>query len=203
MEINEALKSEILKEYLNDDYLEKENLENIKKVLFKNSPKSIMLEDFFKKEKYYMLKEEIRRLKFKRKYFPDKLSFNQGEIGKNFKKLIQSEELKTVFEFLLGKKINDFKTNSIMLKHKDYSLLSDNGPEVSGFLINFFFNDLWKEEYGGYFSFVSENAEVLRLMPKENCVSIVYVDKTVDWFIKYINVNSNKRQIYFSKTIIL
>ena len=29
-----------------------------------------------------------------------------------------------------------------MLKHKDYTLLNDGCPEISGFWINFFFNNL-------------------------------------------------------------
>jgi len=90
-----------------------------------------------------------------------------------------------------------------MLKHKDYTLLNDGCPEISGFWINFFFNNLWREEYGWYFSFVSENEEILRILPIENSVTIVYIDKNVDGFIKYINVNSGKKRIYLVNTIIL
>jgi len=75
--------------------------------------------------------------------------------------------------------------------------------DVLKFWINFFFNDLWREEYGWYFSFVSENEEILRILPIENSVTIVYIDKNVDGFIKYINVNSGKKRIYLVNTIIL
>ena len=204
MEIKDALKSGILNEFLNDDYLEIENLEQIKKVLSENTPKSIKLEDFFKKENYELLKNEIRNLKYKRKYFPDKLSFSVADLGKNFKKLFDSEEFKLFLGFIIGKNIKNYMLNSKMLKHKDYTLLSDEkDPIQSGLMITFFFNYLWKEEYGGYFSYISENEEVLRIFPKENSVTIVSIDQNIDGFIKYINVNSFKKKIYFVNAIIL
>ncbi len=204
MKIEDALKSEILRDFLNDDYLEIDNLEQIKKTLSKNSPKSIKLEDFFKKEKYGLLKNEIRSLKYKRKYIPDKLSFSIADIGKNFKKLIDSEELRIFLGFLIGKNIKNYMINSKMLKHKDYTLLSDEqGTIKSGCVVNFLFNDLWREEYGGYFSYISENEEVLRVLPTENSVIIVFIDQTIQGFIKYINANSLKKKIYFVDTKIL
>ena len=60
MKIKEALKSEILKEFLNDNYLNYDTLAEISKVFSKNIPNSIKLEDLFKKEKYYLLKSDIR-----------------------------------------------------------------------------------------------------------------------------------------------
>ncbi|MBS3171448.1 hypothetical protein J4449_02435 [Candidatus Woesearchaeota archaeon] len=44
---------------------------------------------------------------------------------------------------------------------------------------------------------------MLRILPIENSVTIVYIDKNVDGFIKYINVNSGKKRIYLVNTIIL
>ena len=55
MKIKEVLKSDVLKEFLNDTYLDYDSLTGISKVFLKNVPKSIKLEDFFKKEKYYLI----------------------------------------------------------------------------------------------------------------------------------------------------
>jgi hypothetical protein len=168
-----------------------------------NSPKSIKLEDFFKKEKYELLENEIKSLKFKRKYIPDRLSFSVSDLGKNFRRLFDSEEFRLFFSFLIGKSIKNYKINSLMFKHKDYSLLEDDDNKNSFFEINFFFNDLWKDYYGGYFSYISENEEVLRVLSTENSVAIIYLDNEVKGFTKYINVNSGKKKIYFVNAIIL
>lgn len=203
MKIKESLNSNILKEFLNDTYLDYDNLAEISKVFSKNAPNSIKLEDFFKKEKYILLNNEIRNLKFKKKYIPDKLSFSISETGANFDKLFNSDEFRIFLEFIINKKITNFKKKALLIKHKDYSLLSDDNVKFTGILINFFFNDLWRDVYGGYFSYISENEEVLRILPSENSLTIVSVDEKVDGFIKYVNINSRKKRIYLNNAIIL
>ncbi len=193
MEINEAIKSEILKEFMTDDYLNYDNLINIKNRFNQNTPKSIKLDAFLKIDKYLILKNEITNLKFKRDYTPDSHSYSHSVIGNKFNNLIISKEFKTFISFIIGKSIKKFDVNSILLKHKDYTLLSDEKIEPY-FEINFFFTEKWDEEFGGYFSYINDE-ELIRILPSGNSLTLVYLDG-IKSFIKYININSNGNKNY-------
>ena len=191
MNIKTALKSEILNEFLNLDYLNYETLTEVKKAFAKNSPNSIKLETFFKKEKYDLLLKELLKLKFKKIYSPEICSFSMSIISDEFSKLIKSEEFISFIEFIFDKKINNIQSESLIFEHKDYTLLQDNVKE-SFFEINFFFND-WKEEFGGYFSYFKDE-ELLRILPTHNSVTFVHLDE-IQKFVKYINVYSGFNKI--------
>lgn len=190
----EFLNSEILKEFITDDYLVYNNLLEIKNTFSKNHPKSIKLDKFFKDDKYKTLQKEILNLKFKKDYLPLEHSFSKSNLGSEFKKLLESEEFKTFIQFITGKKIIKQTPNSIFLEHKDYTLLKDDFNE-SFLEINFFFTDKWEEDFGGYFSYFKDE-ELLRILPSGNSVTLVNIDLGVQNFIKYINVNSGKNKIY-------
>ncbi len=193
MEIKQLLKSEILNEFIAQDYLDYSNLLNIKDTFGANTPKSIKLEQFFKKEKYDLLKKEIYDLKFKEIYIPDSYSFSKSNLGNEFSRLFNSKDFISFISFIVGRNIKNIKAESLLFDHKDYTLLKDNANET--FLeINFFFNDDWKEEYGGYFSYFKDE-ELLRIFPVENNVTIIYL-REMQRFVKYINVKSSKRKIY-------
>ena len=187
------LNSNILKEFITDDYLNYENLVEIKKTYSQNYPKSIKLDKFFKEDKYLLLQKEILNLKFKKIFSPMESSFSSSEIGTEFKKLISSEEFKYFIEFITGKKVNSCKPSSICVEHKDYTLLKDYFKEE--FLeINFFFSQ-WQEEFGGYFSYF-KNEELLRIVPSENSATIVNVEDGIQNFIKYVNVTAYTRKVF-------
>ena len=193
MNIKEALKSGILQEFLNLDYLNYENIINIKKIFHENKPKSVKLESIFKKDKYDLLLKEFMKLKFKRNYAPEIYSFSKSAISDEFSKLIKSEEFITFIEFIFDKNIKNIQSQSLIFEHKDYTLLKDDVSE-SFFEINFFFNN-WKEEFGGYFSYFKDE-ELLRILSTENSATFVHLDK-IQKFVKYINVNSGFNKIFF------
>lgn len=194
--IKKVLKSEILNEFISKDYLDYNNLVNIKKIFLSNNPKSIKLDGFFKEDKYKFLQKEIHNLKFKKEYKPLSHSFSRSELGSKFKKLIQSEEFKTFISFITETEFNQFTSNSFMLAHKDYSLLKDDFNK--NFLeANFFFTN-WKEEFGGYLSYFKDE-ELLRITPFENSLTLVYVENGLQNFVKYLNVNSAGKRDYFVK----
>jgi len=82
-------------------------------------------------------------------------------------------------------------------------LLEDEEKKESFFEINLFFNDQWREESGGYFSYISKDEEVLRVLPTENSLVFIFNDINIKTFVKYVNANSGKRANYFVKSIIL
>ena len=189
----QILNSNILKEFIADDYLNYENLANIKNTYSKNYPKSIRLDRFFKEDKYNLLQKEIFSQRFKKISSPMECSFSTAEISDEFKKLINSQEFKDLIEFITGKKLQNHKSNCICIGHKNYTLLKDDFNEE--FLeINFFFSG-WKQEFGGYFSYF-KNEELLRIIPSENSVTFVNIGDKIQNFIKYINVNSQLRKVF-------
>ncbi|XP_033118300.1 prolyl 3-hydroxylase OGFOD1-like [Anneissia japonica] len=77
-------------------------------------------------------------------------------------------------------------------QHGDYTLLHDTDTEGSEFALDaiVYFNcKEWKNEYGGFTSYLAkgEDEELLSVAPKENCLSLVYRDKDTLRFVKHIN----------------
>ncbi|XP_013406972.1 prolyl 3-hydroxylase OGFOD1 [Lingula anatina] len=76
--------------------------------------------------------------------------------------------------------------------HGCYTLMHDIDAEKSDYALDamLFYNCKgWKQEYGGYTSYVAkgEDEELLTVNPMENCLALVYRDKDTMRFVKHIN----------------
>lgn len=76
--------------------------------------------------------------------------------------------------------------------HKCYSLLRDDCVDQHSALNAYMFvstSHKWKQEMGGYITYIAkdEDEELLTVMPRHNCLSLVYCDSQTLRFTKYIN----------------
>ncbi|XP_063293375.1 prolyl 3-hydroxylase OGFOD1 [Pelobates fuscus] len=82
--------------------------------------------------------------------------------------------------------------------HGHYTLIHDHDPERHEFaldLLLFCGCKDWKEEYGGFTSYIAkeEDEELLTVYPENNCLALVYRDKETMKFVKHINHKSLER----------
>uniref|UniRef100_A0A8C5PS26 Prolyl 3-hydroxylase OGFOD1 n=1 Tax=Leptobrachium leishanense TaxID=445787 RepID=A0A8C5PS26_9ANUR len=80
-----------------------------------------------------------------------------------------------------------------------YTLIHDHDPDRHEFaldLLLFCGCDDWKEEYGGFTSYIAkeEDEELLTVYPESNCLALVYRDKETMRFVKHINHKSLQRE---------
>ncbi|XP_076812096.1 prolyl 3-hydroxylase OGFOD1-like isoform X2 [Clavelina lepadiformis] len=73
-----------------------------------------------------------------------------------------------------------------------YTLIKDTDAERGEFALDvnlFFCQSEWKEEYGGYTSYIAsdEAEELLTIVPANNCLSMTYRDKDAMRFVKHVN----------------
>ncbi len=78
----------------------------------------------------------------------------------------------------------------------DYTLLHDTslpGP-FTGILD---FSDTWKEAFGGYISFICNNTELFRKMPRKNSLFLFSLPENTRFFVKYINSLAKDKEACF------
>lgn len=190
MEIKEALKSSILKEFITPEYLDPKILLSVKNAFKKNIPKGVQLQQLFREDKFNILKKEVTNLKFAKDYVPNTHSYESSPIGNEFSRLLESVEFRSFIEFITEKPVNHFESSAKRFSHGSYTLLSDK-PERSSLQLNFFFANEWKEEFGGYHSYILKNDEALRLTPLDNSLTLVHMQNNCKSFVKYVNVNAS------------
>ncbi len=171
---------------INETYKDKEILKPIKEILGEQG--SIQLQEFLTIEGC----ESLKNKEFKRKYKPEEYSFKS--ISLKNKKL--KEEIKRLLKDLELKELKLISSNFFQFGHKDYTLLNDKKNEKEGITLFIELTKNWKEESRGYTSFIENNTEVLRIIPKENSVTIIKTNEKMKSFIKYINnqTEENKRE---------
>src|SRR3989344_6036653 len=166
MEIERAIKSKILSDFITKAYLDIRTLMEIKNSFKKNYPKSVQLQQFFNEKTYETMKMEIENLKYTKKYKPELFSYSKASLKSELYNVFDSEEFKSLIAFITDKKIKYFEGNAVKFEHKDYTLLQEN--KRSFLHIGLVFTDNWDEKSGGYISYVKDNEEALRIIPKGN-----------------------------------
>ncbi len=162
---------------INNIYNNKGVQKQIKNILEKEG--SIQLQDFLK---------ELPKLKinFKKEYKPQSHSYKISNYN-------LSKEIKLFIENITGKKISS--SNIFEFKHKDYTLLNDKNSEKKVYKIILELTENWKEEFGGFTSFIKYNKELFRINPIYNSLAIVKTNKEMKSFVKYINNKAKNHQI--------
>ena len=191
MDIDKALKSELLKEFLNPVYRNMKTLQQIKNMFQKKAPKSVQLQEIWKKEKYKALKTEAEIAAYTDEYEPERYSMSKAEMGEELQRIWLSEEFQALITFITGKKSTGEATLE-MFQHQDYTLLSDEA-EPSYVDVCFWMAPYWEQAWGGYTSYVQENEEILRIHPIPNSLTFVHVQQGMKKFVKYVNVRAQER----------
>ena len=100
------------------------------------------------------------------------------------------------FSSLFGEGFSLVSSKVFSFSHGDYSLLEDDVFEEEGYCLIFDFCD-FDELFGGYHSFVKDSEEVVRLLPKKYCLSIVKTSKDMQSFVKYVNHFAGEKKRMF------
>ena len=172
---------------INKIYLKKEVIDNIKQTF--QSSKKIQLEEFFEKEFFYKLQNQIIKAKYKKYKNPLKYSYSKAKLP--FK--LNSKFIDHISE-ITGIKIKKIKFEPYSLSWKDYTILSDK-EKGSGLEIIIDFTKAWNNNYGGSIIY-STAKENFHLATKSNTLSIIQTKNTKRFF-QYVNHLSNKKRRHF------
>lgn len=168
---------------INKEYTKKTVIEKIKKTFDKEG--SVQLQNF--------IELEIPAVNFVKSYIPYKYCFRSAEFSD--KNVIDA--IKEFLEKLVGKELTLQSSTIFNFKIKDYTLMRDDVTEDKGIKAIFEFTNNWKEEFGGYTSFVKNNKEVFRVNPVNNSLTIIKTDKKTRSFVKYMNHKAeNNRRVF-------
>ena len=119
---------------------------------------------------------------------PDKFSFSSCTLPT----LIFSEELRLLISVITQQQLNIKEFSFKMFEHGDYTLLYDDLKQKG--ILALLDVSSWKEEWGGYTSFVADN-EVFRLVPQKNSLFIVNHDG-LKHFVKYVNHHAKGKRFF-------
>ncbi|PIN75173.1 hypothetical protein COV18_04465 [Candidatus Woesearchaeota archaeon CG10_big_fil_rev_8_21_14_0_10_37_12] len=101
-----------------------------------------------------------------------------------------SKEFKETIKLLTGKLVKSSKL--LMFKKGDYTVLYD-GMKQPNVVLFLDFVDM-KESWGGYTAFIKNSAEVFRIVPKANTLTLVDCSK-ISFFTKYVNHHAKNTRI--------
>jgi len=194
-------KFKLLKEWINNDYLNPQTIMTIKQAFHENNPKSIQLQNFLKNNKFKILQKAIMNSKYDLEYKPDCYSFykikKSNKIIKEFIKFIESKEFRLLISFINNKitKLNNYEI--VKFQHKNYTLLHDNLKEKQQLRLIFDFTEDWNHDSGGFNSYINNSEELLRINPKENSLSIIQLNEKILNFTKYINNQAKNNKAIF------
>jgi len=194
-------KFKLLKEWINNDYLNPQTIMTIKQAFHENNPKSIQLQNFLKNNKFKILQKAIMNSKYYLEYKPDCYSFykikKSNKIIKEFIKFIESKEFRLLISFINNKitKLNNYEI--VKFQHKNYTLLHDNLKEKQQLRLIFDFTEDWNHDSGGFNSYINNSEELLRINPKENSLSIIQLNEKILNFTKYINNQAKNNKAIF------
>lgn len=194
-------KFKLLKEWINNDYLNPQTIMTIKQAFHENNPKSIQLQNFLKNNKFKILQKAIMNSKYDLEYKPDCYSFykikKSNKIIKEFIKFIESKEFRLLISFINNKitKLNNYEI--VKFQHKNYTLLHDNLKEKQQLRLIFDFTEDWNHDSGGFNSYINNSEELLRINPKENSLSIIQLNEKILNFTKYINNKAKNNKTIF------
>lgn len=175
------------------------------------------MNEFFLNEGYLQLKQflepdKIRRIREvldKNKYF--ELDYKPLEHSKKTldEKNIVEVEILELLEFLKSSKFTEYleellqtelKLKNISIvkyEHKDYIIINDKQKNDNTDYLDVIFDitNEWNEEYGGVLTYTDGEEELLYLNPDFNAVNIIYKDRTIVKYLKYINNKSRDKNI--------
>jgi hypothetical protein len=165
----------------------------------------IQLNNFFDKKYVSKIYGEFKKLNpqnFIKVYDPMTKKYEEIEISEKMFDIFLLSNFFRSKDFLDWVEIItslDFEFSDLKIRRyswKDFTLINDKEIEKEDKLIIYF--DLtkdWKEEFGGYVTFLTKTEEILYLEPFYNTLTIIYKPKEVMKYLKYINNLSKGKEI--------
>jgi len=115
--------------------------------------------------------KEFDNLEWEKNYKPLEYSYSVAKPPE----FTQSDEFKKLIEGIIGP-VDITLLECRKFESGDYTVLTDDLPEGTGFLFSLDLTQL-DEEWGGYTSFVQDNEEVVRQVPIQNTLFLINQDR--------------------------
>ena len=195
-----ADKSTKIEKWLNPIYLQEEAMQALKKAFAQQQDiPHIQVQDFFRSEKAKTILQHLQRSHYQQRYVPDRYNYAAADhIGslQTIQEVFQDPVFSLWLEEVTGKKSNACQISVVRFAHRDYTVIHDSEIPEEGLLLIYDPTRPWSSEAGGYEICTVPNKDPLVIQPKENTLTIVWMNKETRMFTKYCNHLSQNKKRY-------
>lgn len=191
---------QVLKQWINPQYLSAETMQQIEKQFSSNPVPHIQLAQFLLPQKAEEIRKALEKIKWQHQYIPHMHSYALGNASGNtpinqFFSFLDSNGFKVFLGTMLRKEIKTIEKEMLLFQHRDYTLLHDSRQEKDAVLCCFDFTKDWLLGAGGETVVVSKTEPLLfpRLC---NALTLVQLKPDIHYFLKYVNAKAEKRKIF-------
>lgn len=162
----------------------------------------LQLNDFIQKNNLTNIKKNILEQDLKEIYNPilikKKQMFKKDTYNHEILKLIEFFSSKDFIQFIeeiLDLELMLHKIELNIYSHKDFILLSDYAKKDETIDIIFDLSDTWNEFYGGILTYTTNEEEVFYLEPSFNTLTFLYKPEEIMKYLKYVNNLAKNKKI--------
>ncbi len=173
------------KKFVNENYLDKNTLEEMKKKFFNDH--ALRIDGFLKGEVYDELVKMLMDVEGIKTKIADKHSYSKVDNLHGLERLFLSREFLELFNFIIEEKFEKCEIKIRKFKHEDYTLLHD-FDERKGVEFIFIFTDKWDDSFGGQIIYTDnlDKGRAFIFSIKRN--SLILIDREgLGGFVKYVN----------------
>jgi len=164
--------------------------------------KSIQLQQFLRPEVFAQASRELLNANVRELYIPDRCRVHSPKkISADVSGLVRwlrSKEAAELVSLIVDKQVRCKVIGIFIMTHGDYTVLHDQNQELFGYDVILDLTPDWDNRACGYHSYVDGNgAELVRVAPAMNALTIVKRDKNAMKFLKYVNHHAgNDKRIF-------
>lgn len=157
---------------------------------------SVLLFQFFKKEFYLKLREQIARSHFTRSRERLTHSYSVAECPALLTKFFKESVFRQFISTIVGKPVQEAKARLYSFTWKDYTILSDAALEEPGLGLILDFTAEWNEKAGGAIVYKDEQGNFISIPIAPNLLALVERKAGVQKYVQYINHYAQKQKRY-------
>lgn len=188
---------QVLKQWINPQYLSAETMQQIEKHLSQQPLPNIQLAQFLLPQKAEEIRKALEKTKWQHQYIPHMHSYALGNDAalNSFFSFLNSNGFKVFLGTMLRKEIKTIEKEILLFQHRDYTLLHDSRQEKDAVLCCFDFTKDWPLGAGGETVVVSKTEPLLfpRLF---NALTLVHLKPDIHYFLKYVNAKAEKKKMF-------
>ena len=205
MEIKKIIKNKLINNWIREEYLDLDYINNLRKEFSENKPfKYLELKEFFNSDKIVNILKLLSKEKFQERE-ADLFKFMQtddfkvvnNKVLNDFRDFLKSTEFISYIEYLTSTKLtNKIDISGSLYQNTDYLLCHDDqleGRKIAYFL---YFTNMEESEGGNLNLFYSENGEptkvVKKIIPKFNTLAFFEVSSISFHELEEVTVNKQR-----------
>lgn len=182
---------------INQSYLQKQIQEKIRAEFYTPAEfPSVLLFQFFKKEFYLKLREQVARAHFTTNVEKLTYSYSRADCPVLLTKFLQSQEFCQFLSSIIRKPVQGIEAHFYSFTWKDYTILSDTALEQPGIDLVLDFTADWNENAGGAVVYKDEQGNFISIPIAPNLLTLVERKPSVQKYVQYINHYAQKHKRY-------